>query len=449
MEHDRQPKICVVGGGFGGVNTALTLSSLPWPSDRKPAVILLDKKERFVFLPLLYELCVDDASVEEVAPTYRSLLAGSDVTFEQCEVSGVDVENNMIYTTSTADNGLKGRMKPLEYDALVIATGAEVNIQNIPGAAEFALPFYTVEECFELRRRFNLLDAILESDSERSLNVVVVGGGYCGVELSLNALQRLGGRVSVTLVHRGEEVLQYATEYNRKTGQNRLNDAGINIMTDTSVTEVVSNQIDGESNKYRCKVKVADKVSGSETELDADLLLWSAGAQPSNNNRGVLNSLLPRDVNGRIVTGPYLRAKGLPNVFAIGDCSRAKKVPYPSTAQVAIQQAPVAAWNVYASLRNTLLKSSSDDDTKLLPFKFTELGEMMTLGSDDATISGLGGLFQLSGQGASVLRRLVYAVRMPTLQQGVSAALESTERRLQVQKSKKTKKVGGKVIDWR
>ena len=73
--------IVILGGGFGGLNTALTLDSFPWPEissngndgssnekkTKKPKIILVDNKERFVFLPLLYELCVDDA---EVSTTY-------------------------------------------------------------------------------------------------------------------------------------------------------------------------------------------------------------------------------------------------------------------------------------------------------------------------------------------------------------------------------------------
>eukprot|EP00978_Attheya_sp_CCMP212_P047457 scaffold421377_cov55-Attheya_sp.AAC.1 len=61
---------------------------------------------------------------------------------------------------------------------------------------------------------------------------------------------------------------------------------------------------------------------------------------------------------------------------------------------------------------------------------------MMTLGSDDATISGLEGLVNLSGEAASVLRRLVYAIRMPTPQQGFSAVLQSTQRRIQLRRQK-------------
>ena len=59
---------------------------------------------------------------------------------------------------------------------------------------------------------------------------------------------------------------------------------------------------------------------------------------------------------------------------------------------------------------------------KLKKFAFVPLGEMLTLGSLDASITGLGGLFKLSGPIAALTRRAVYAVRMPTSQQRIKAA---------------------------
>jgi hypothetical protein len=67
--------ICVLGGGFGGLYTALRLEALPWPAGSAPRVTLVDRGERFVFKPLLYELLSGELSEEEVAPRYEDLLA--------------------------------------------------------------------------------------------------------------------------------------------------------------------------------------------------------------------------------------------------------------------------------------------------------------------------------------------------------------------------------------
>eukprot|EP00956_Cyclotella_meneghiniana_P044283 scaffold311212_cov79-Cyclotella_meneghiniana.AAC.1 len=453
----KQPHIVILGGGFGGINTALTLPTLPW-SDQciQPKITLIDKSERFVFLPLLYELCVEDASIDEVAPTFKSLLkdgklpampglsnlsslipgteiSTDDISFLQAKVEGIDVSNQQVVVSSSLD----GRsLETIDYDALVIATGAETSLDGIQGACDYALPFYTVEQCLELKRRLALLDSYIDEKTQKgddsTVNLVVVGGGYSGVELALNLVDRLGDRdetVQVTLVHRGKQILQYATEHNRNTGIERLESAGVNVMTSTSIVGVdpcEDDSMDSPLENQRCIVKLqpSNDDTGDMTQIDTALLLWTAGATPTaSQNKGIRNSILERDVMGRILTSPTLNVPDFPNVFAIGDCSRAKKDPYPGTAQVAMQMATVASWNIFATLANG--KANNRESLKLLPFTYLSLGEMMTLGRNDATISTLGGI-ELSGAGASWLRRLIYAVRMPTDRQRLTAAVDGT-----------------------
>lgn len=85
----------------------------------------------------------------------------------------------------------------------------------------------------------------------------------------------------------------------------------------------------------------------------------------------------------------------------------------PSTAQVAFQESEVAAWNIWSSL--------TPSSPGLLNFRYTALGEMLTLGPIDGAISGLKGMFQLEGPPASLARRLVYVMRQPTSQQRLQA----------------------------
>ncbi|KAL7491957.1 hypothetical protein ACHAWT_001190 [Skeletonema menzelii] len=500
-----QPHIVILGGGFGGINSALTLPTLPWSDTAqgsgattiKPKITLIDKSERFVFLPLLYELCVDDASVDEVAPTFKSLLSGvgtnpistlsglpdlsnalqllsgatndndkkgnCDVSFLQAKVEGIDANNNQVVITRPSSG-----IETINYDALIIATGAEVSCDAVPGASQFALPFYTVDQCFELKRRLALIDNYLEdvrasSEIKQATNVVIVGGGYSGVELALNLVDRLGSDdVQVTLVHRGNQVLEYATEHNRNAGMERLRAAGVNVMTSTSVDEVTSwddcphsDTMSETLRKQQCVVKFTTvKESNRDgsvqeyTELATTLLLWTAGSTPTSiKNAGIRNSVLPRDTMGRILTSPTLNVENYPNVFAIGDCSRPKKVPYPGTAQVAMQMATVASWNIYATLSKKY--SGREQDTlKLLPFSYLNLGEMMTLGSNDATISTLGGI-ELSGPAASWLRRIVYAVRMPTPGQGLLAAVDGSSRKLARGAVRSARRRKSKPVDWK
>ena len=443
------PTVCILGGGFGGLYCALALSAMSEndPQSPRPRIKLLDKKERFVFLPLLYELCVGDATIDEVAPTYESLLQGTNIEFIQTNVTGFDIEEKSLLTGSGDDKEISHT-----YDSLVIATGTEATFNDVPGATGYALPFYTVEDCYELRRRLSVLDLRNVHKDNQSIDVVIVGAGYSGVELALNIGQRLresqDNQVNVHLIHRGKEIMPSASEYNRQSSLTGLNEANVTIWTQTSVVEVRGNELDD------TKQVVLKNSSGNISTINSDLLLWTAGSKPS---ESVASSNFVVDKMGRIVTGSTLRVKGTNDVFAIGDCSRAALKPYPATAQVAMQQAQITAYNVLS-----VLDEGSRRKAKLLPFKYADLGEMMTLGSYDATINSLGGLVKLRGPSArcvisfllfhgkystyislfinngSVLRRLIYSIRMPTTTQAITAALSSSLSRVS-KKASKTK----------
>ncbi len=77
------PRVCILGGGFGGLYTALRLDSLLWPQGSKPQVTLIDRSSRFVFKPLLYELLNGGATQDEVAPPFSQLLAPYSINFIQ------------------------------------------------------------------------------------------------------------------------------------------------------------------------------------------------------------------------------------------------------------------------------------------------------------------------------------------------------------------------------
>lgn len=87
MRNDLGPRVCILGGGFGGLYTAVRLENLLWPDGRKPQVTLIDQSERFVFKPLLYELLNGGASADEVAPPFSQLLAPYSVNFIQVSLN--------------------------------------------------------------------------------------------------------------------------------------------------------------------------------------------------------------------------------------------------------------------------------------------------------------------------------------------------------------------------
>ena len=457
---DRPKKVCILGGGFAGVNVALTLASLardsrsPQGFDKPfgaqklntnsiPApelqVTLIDRKDRFVFLPLLYELCVNDATEDEVAPTFTSLFQDvSDVvSHKQGTVAGIDIKLKCVYYEAQDKDTGDIKMQREDYDALVICTGMQANLDTVPGAKENAVAFYTLEDCYKLQRQLERVLINAKHESSKGINVVVVGGGYSGVELALNVKAYLDQetretacQVHVTLVQKSQDILPYSSEFNKNSSKERLQRANIKIMTGTSVKEVLTSSGQVSTNGIRSCLVVVDMGSFNNTDVSsipADILLWTAGASPS--KEGVLKSRLPRDARGRIKTSKTLQVKGVPSVFALGDCSKIDQGEgIPATAQVAMQQAPIVAWNVYSSLFNQQKPPSQREP--LLSFRYLDLGEMMTLGSEDATINALGGLVQISGPSASILRRGLYSLRMPTNQQRVNAFRDYSVQKL-------------------
>ena len=110
-------RICILGGGFGGLYTALRLSQLPWTV--QPEIVLVDQRDRFVFLPLLYELVTGEMQSWEVAPAYAELLADTGIQFRQATVDAINKSDRTVRLGAESNHEL------IHYDRLVIAMGGE------------------------------------------------------------------------------------------------------------------------------------------------------------------------------------------------------------------------------------------------------------------------------------------------------------------------------------
>ncbi len=381
-------RICILGGGFGGLYTALRLSQLPWTGHEKPEITLVDKCDRFVFLPLLYEVVTGDLQSWEVAPYYSELLSGTGIRYIQATVDSVNLAGRTVQITQN------GQAERLSYDRLVLAMGGESVIGNVAGAADHALPFRTLNDAMRLSDRLKDLEA---SAADR-IRVAIIGAGYSGVELACNLAERLGDRGRLRIVELGDRILNFSPDFNRKAAEKALADRKVWTDLQTKTSNVTSDEI---------TLQYDDK---SET-LPVDLVLWTVGTRISE----VIQSLpLPMNNRGQVKVQTTLQVEGYPEVYALGDladCKDADGQIIPTTAQAAFQQADYAGWNLWASLTNR----------PLLTFKYQHLGEMMTLGSDDATLAGLG--LQLNGVSAHVARRMIYLMRMPTFAHQVKVGL--------------------------
>jgi demethylphylloquinone reductase len=371
------PRICILGGGFGGLYTALRLRQLAWEHGNKPEITLIDRQPNFLFTPLLYELVTGELQSWEIAPPYAELLKGTDIRFVQGSVDKVDrVQKSVMLADETA----------ISYDRLVLALGCETPSENIPGVTEHAIPFRTLQDAHRLDTRLRLLE---ESASDR-IRIAIVGAGYSGVEVACKLADRLKERGRIRLVQSRDTILPDAPEFNRNAALKAIEQRGIWVDLETTVSEVTADSI---GLIYK----------GQTDIIPAEIVMWTVGNQVS---PAINHFDLPLTDRGKISTTEMLQVTDNPEIFALGDAAaivdrESKSIP--TNAQVAFQQSDFVAWNVWSSLT----------DRPLLPFRYTNLGEMMTLGNDNAVLSGLG--VQLDGPLAYLARRLVYLYRLPTL----------------------------------
>eukprot|EP01023_Acetabularia_acetabulum_P043189 TRINITY_DN4311_c0_g1_i1.p1 TRINITY_DN4311_c0_g1~~TRINITY_DN4311_c0_g1_i1.p1 ORF type:complete len:525 (-),score=90.47 TRINITY_DN4311_c0_g1_i1:179-1753(-) len=354
------PKVCILGGGFGGLYTATKLENMMWPKNKKPIVTLVDQQERFVFKPMLYELLVNTVQPWEVAPTFQQLLAPYPVQIVKGKVSEVVVDE-----VSVQNSGGKVFLsdgQSLDYDWLVISLGAEPNLQLVPGAKQNALPFCTYNDAAQVKEKIETL-----KKSSKVATIAIVGANYSGIELAGVISEVLGkDKCNIIVYTPTAQIMQGAPEAQIETAQNYVQDLGIQVKYNTFVTQV--QEIADNPDK-----KILH--SSGDEKIEVDLVLWTAGNTPVTQDVSTKYNAFPfpKTDKGLLKVDSTLRVEDNPRVFALGDTSGFQpdqNALQPATAQVAMQQADYAAWNVWSSINGRTL----------LQFKYQHLGNMMSLG---------------------------------------------------------------------
>ncbi|MEL7054248.1 MAG: FAD-dependent oxidoreductase, partial [Cyanobacteria bacterium J06588_5] len=197
--------ICILGGGFGGLYTALALSKLDWKT-QQPEITLVDQRDRFLFAPLLYEIVTGELQTWEIAPPYEELLANTGVRFHQSGVESIDLNQQQVALTDSTQ---------LSYDRIVLALGGETPMDMAPGVAQHAIPFRSLEDAYRLKEKLRQL----ENTNPTKVRVAVVGGGYSGVEIACKVAERLGSKGRVRIIERDSEILQNSPKFNQEAAR--------------------------------------------------------------------------------------------------------------------------------------------------------------------------------------------------------------------------------------
>src|ERR1700756_3381233 len=361
-----QPRIIIVGGGFGGLAVAKGLKSAP------AEIILIDRTNHHLFQPLLYQVATSILSPSQIGFPIRGILQNQkNTTVLQGEVTGVDKDRKCVFV-SDADR----QDVPLTYDYLILATGATHSYFGRNEFEEFAPGIKSLPDAEATRNKilqaFELAEAEEDPGRHRDLlTFVLVGGGPTGVEMA----GALAGLVKTTLKSNfrridpasarivlfgmGPRVLGTFSEHLSQAAKQRLENLGVEVRLGHGV-----DQIDADG------VVVAGERIASKT------VIWTAGVTPSPAGKWLRAET---DRAGRVRTQNDLTVPGHPEIFVVGDTASLDQdgKPLPGVAQVAIQGGHYAGKVIHNRIVGKLTPG---------PFSYFDKGSMAVVGKGFAVL---------------------------------------------------------------
>lgn len=340
-------RIVILGGGFGGLSSALTLAEKlkKTPSENDYEIVLVDKNEYHTFTPLLYETATTSKATANylklkslVTYPFKNLLEKTKVRFLKGEVLHIDLREGAVHLKS----------RKLKYEYLILALGAETNHFKIPGLQEYSLSLKSFADSLKIR---DAILSLVESDVKNP-KIVIGGAGATGVELAseikewtCKMREDIGKTcdAEVTLVDGGKTVLALFSPTVIKIATKRLQKIGVKVLTEKMIKEV----------------KKKELIFKNGENIPFDIFIWTGGVKAAS-----LTEQLPtkNDPRGRVeITGPLecipegpdLKFAG--KIYVVGDiaCFYDPKTenPVPQAARPAIVQGRIAAINIIEDIK--------------------------------------------------------------------------------------------------
>ena len=352
----RNPRVVIIGAGFGGLSAAKSLAKGPC------RITLIDRHNYHLFQPLLYQVATAALSPADIASPIRGIFRRyQNVKVILANVSGIDVDRREVIA--------EGHHVP--FDKLIIATGAQHGYFGHDDWAGYAPGLKTIDDATYLRRRILLAFEKAETESDaaerrRLLDFVIVGGGPTGVEMA-GAVAELA-KSALASDFRAIDPRQ---------ARIILVEAELRLLTafDPSLSEAAKRSLEelGVEVQLGVRVTAADcgGVSLGSERIEARTIIWGAGvmASPAGRWLGV-----PTNRVGRVFVGPDLSIPGHADIFVIGDVAHALDPdgkPLPGVAPVAKQQGRYVA---------DLIKARGAEITRPAPFPYRDSGLLATIG---------------------------------------------------------------------
>lgn len=358
--------IVILGAGFAGAKCALELHKISKNDEfflSNFNIVLIDKNNYHLYTPTLYEAATiskADASgylLKKIITTpIEEIIKGARIKFIQGEISGVSLENKTLAFTDQT-------VMPFEY--FVFAVGAEPSYFGIEGLKENSLSLKWLQDAIKIRSKIR--SKFMEKKNNESFNIIIGGSGPNGVEFSaelagyikeLNDIHNKKVEANIKLVDGSPNVLfGFPYKVTKKASQ-RLEFLGIKTINGYIISKVDA------GNVYIKQAPPPNTPSegfmAEERSENYDVLIWSGGVEANN----IISRMgMPHEKRGRVEIDQSLKCtvadKHLDiaeKMFAIGDNAcfydPVSKRPIPGTAKIAIEQAKVAARNIYYSIHN-------------------------------------------------------------------------------------------------
>jgi len=336
--------VVILGAGFAGLRTALNLESKLTRLHEEWSIILIDKNSYHTYTATLYEVAsayswrhardFENLLGSSSCLSIKSIIGNKNITFVKQKISDIDFENKLIMT---------GDGDTISFEYLVMAFGSETTHFGIAGAEQCCFALKTLKDALSIRRR---IEDIFKNNNGGDIRIVMVGAGATGVE-TISEIAKCArhlareykidySRVNISLLEARDNILSQTVLAQRNAVERRLEKLGIKIITGSKINEVLSTCV----------------VLGSGEKCEADITIWGGGTKGPALFANFETTEL--DKRGRIKVNKFLQARGLKQIFAIGDNTSFEGAP--ATAFIAVAEADIASKNILALILGQPLK---------------------------------------------------------------------------------------------
>ena len=357
-------KVVIIGGGFAGLQLAKSLNKA------NLKVILVDKQNHHQFQPLFYQVASGRLEPSSISFPFRKIFQKSkNIDFRMADITGIDPVEKKVMTSYD---------RAISYDHLIIATGCKTNYFGNKEMSENAYSMKTTQEAIEIRNKilFSFEKEIFAKpeDQQAFLNIVIVGAGPTGVELS-GAFAELKKNVlpkdyhsidfskfNIILLEGSQFTLNNMSPDSRNASRKYLEELGVEVKTEVFLTSYDGNMA----------------ILNTGEQIPTKNVIWAAGVT-GNIIQGLDSKYITRN---RYIVDRFNKLKAYDNIYAIGDVAYMETPLYPTghpqVANVAINQAKNLGKNIVASLKNA--------DFQLTEYEYHDKGMMATIGKNKAVV---------------------------------------------------------------